>query len=138
MANNAELQKQIDELRQTIERLQSGETRYENMPMRMRKVRKRAFERYYGNWNYFRDTSIQICPEDKSWSDRDYLETGATRLTNIMYKHGRNLCNSNNIASAVENDTDLQEYEEIANYIMDCMVTKIAELRRRHGVDATN
>lgn len=138
MANNAELQKQIDELRQTIERLQSGETRYENMVVRMRRARKRAFERYYGNWNHFRNTNIQICPEEKSWTDRDYLETGATRLTNIMYKHGRDLSNSKNISSAVENESDLQEYEEIANYVMDCMVTKIAELRRRHGVGATN
>lgn len=134
MSKNEELQKQIDELKATVERLQSGETRYENMPKRMQRIRKKAFEKYYGNWDYFIHTSIQIAPDGKSWSDRDYLETGATRMINIIFKHGHNVSNSKHLACVVENEADLMEYEEIANYVMDTMVSKITELRKRHGV----
>ncbi len=135
--SNEELQRQIDELKRTVERLQSGETRFESMATRMKHIRRKAFERYYGNWQFFRDSKIRICPDGKSWSDYNYLETGATYLINIMYKHGRNLCNANNITSAVQNGADLREYEEIANYVMDCMVAKIKELRFRHGDSKT-
>lgn len=135
--SNEELQRQIDELKRTVARLQSGETRYESMAVRMKRIRNKAFERYYGNWYFFRDSKIQICPDGKSWTDYNYLMTGATYLINIMYKHGRNLCNTNNITSAVQDGEDLREYEEIANYVMDCMVAKIKELRLRHGVSDT-
>ena len=50
--SNEELQRQIDELKRTVARLQSGETRYESMAVRMKRIRNKAFERYYGNW-YF-------------------------------------------------------------------------------------
>lgn len=138
MSMNDELQRQIDELKKTVERLQIGETRYVSMVVRMRRVRKNALEKYYGNWKYFSNTNIQICPPEKTWTDYDYLESGTMRLTNIMYKHGRNLSNSKNIASAVETEADMQEYEEIANYITDCMVDKIKELRERHGIKPRN
>lgn len=134
MSVNEELQKQIDDLKATVARLQEGETRFESMPKRMQRIRKKAFEKYYGNWDYFINTSIQIAPDGKSWSDRDYLETGATRMINIIYKHGRNVSNSKHLASTVENEADLTEYEEIANFVMDTMVSKITELRKKHGV----
>lgn len=138
MSEKEELQKQIDELKAVVERLQSGETKYESLPKRMQRIRKKAFEKYYGNWEHFIHTSIQIAPDGKSWSDRDYLETGATRMTNIIFKHGRDISNSKNIFSTVTCEADLIEYEEIANYVMETMVKKVAELRKRHGVGENN
>ena len=65
MTQNEELQRQIDELKATVERLQSGESRFESASVKMRRIRNTAVERYYGNWDYFRETDIQICPTQK-------------------------------------------------------------------------
>ena len=55
-------------------------------------------------------------------------------MINIIYKHGRNVSNSTHLARAVECEDDLVEYEEIANFVMDTMVSKITELRKKHGI----
>ena len=132
---NEELQKQIDELRAKIELLQSsGDSN--GISKRMQKIRKQAIEKYYGDWNYFRDTDIQICPKTKTFQDMEYLRVGMERLMNIMFKHGRDIGNSQKtISAAIENESDLKEYEEIADFIVNSMVGKIKELRGRHGVD---
>lgn len=129
-----ELQKQIDELKAKIEMLQNSGCG-NSIPKKIQKIRRQAIERYYGNWNYFRNTNIQICPKTKTFQDLEYLRVGMERLMNIMYKHGRDISNSQkNISAAIESESDLEEYEEIADFIVNTMVGKIKELRRRHGV----
>ena len=122
---NAELQKQIDDLKAKIKLLENSGCE-DNIPKKMRDIRRKAIEKYYGNWSYFRDTDIQICPKSKEWGDLDYL----------IYKHGRDISNSQKtISSAVECESDLKEYAEIADFVVDTMVGKIKELRDRHGIE---
>lgn len=130
---NVELQKQIDELKEKIELLQSTGAK-DGIPKKLLEIQKKAFEKYYGNWDYFYHTDIQICPRNKTFSDYEYLRTGMQRLTNIVYKHGRDIKNSRPISGAIESGADLEEYEEIANFIVDSMVDKIKTLRKRHCI----
>ena len=132
---NAELQKQIYDLKAKIKLLVNSGCE-DNIPKKMRDIRRKAIEKYYGNWSYFRDTDIQICPKSKEWGDLDYLKFGMERLINIIYKHGRDISNSQKtISSAVECESDLKEYAEIADFVVDTMVGKIKELRDRHGIE---
>lgn len=133
MTENELLQAQIDELKRTVERLQSGETRFESMLVRARRIRQKAIEKYYGTWAQFRNTQIACTPNGKSWSDRDFLRNGCNKLTDIIFKHGNDCVAGTNIGMMLKTEKDLQEYEEIANYVVDCVYSKVKELREKKG-----
>lgn len=133
MTENELLQAQIDELKRTVERLQSGETRYENMGTKARRIKQKAIEKYYGTWPEFQRTQMACVPNGKQWCDRDFLQSGCSKLTDIIYKHGNDCTQSTCISQMLKADQDLKEYEEIANYVVDCVYSKVKELRKRKG-----
>ena len=133
MTENEMLQAQIDELKKVVDRLQSGETRYESMYARARRIRKKALERYYGTWDEFRHAQISCTPNGKKWSDREFLQTGCNKLIDIIFKHGNNCTAGTNIGMMLKTENDLKEYEEIANYVVDCVYSKVKQLREKKG-----
>lgn len=50
MTEQESLQKQIDELRGIVDRLQAGETKYMTPAQFMRKTKEGALSKYYGTW----------------------------------------------------------------------------------------
>lgn len=133
MTENELLQAQIDELKKTVERLQSGETRYESMSLRARRIKQKAIERYYGTWIQFRDTDISCTPKGKRWNDRDFLQAGCNKLTDIIFKHGNDRVAGVNIAGMIQTEEELKEYQEIAEYVVECVYSKVKELREKKG-----
>ena len=133
MTENELLQAQIDELKRTVDRLQSGETHFESMEVKARRIRNKYLEKYYGTWDEFRNSKIACTPTGKTWSDREFLRDGCGKLTNIIFKHGKDYTNSTNIFRALNSEEDLKEYEEIADYVVNCVHSKVKELRKRHG-----
>lgn len=60
MTEQESLQKQIDELRGIVDRLQAGETKYMTPAQFMRKTKEGALSKYYGTWEQFRDTVCAV------------------------------------------------------------------------------
>lgn len=133
MTENEMLQAQIDELKKVVDRLQSGETRFESMNVRARRIRQKAIEKYYGTWDEFRKSQIACTPNGKKWSDRDFLQSGCNKLTDIIFKHGNDYTAGTNIGMMLKTEKDLAEYEEIANYVVNCVYSKVKELREKKG-----
>lgn len=75
-----------------------------------------------------------ICvPYGKTWGDREFLQTGCSKLTDIIYKHGNDITASFNITGALKTQDDIEEYKEIAEYVVSCVHNKVKELRMRKG-----
>lgn len=135
MTEQESLQKQIDELRGIVDRLQAGETKYMTPAQYMRKTKEDALSKYYGTWEQFRDTEIQCVPYGKKWNDRDFLRTGCSKLTDIIFKHGNDFTASSNICGLVRTREDMELYEEIAEYVVSCVYSKVKEIRERKGYE---
>lgn len=74
-------------------------------------------------------------PYGKKWSDRDFLRTGCSKLTDTIFKHGNDFTASSNICGLVRTREDMELYEEIAEYIVSCVYSKVKEIRERKGYE---
>lgn len=133
MTEQQSLQQQIDELKEIVSRLQSGESKYVPPGTVARNIKREALEKYYGTWSQFRDSEISCTPSGKKWNDREFLQTGCSKLTDIIYKHGNDITASCNITGELRTQEDIDEYKEIAEYVVSCVHDKVRELRLKKG-----
>lgn len=109
------LQQQIDELKETVKRLNSGETKFVAITHQAHAKRKEIFDRHFGKW-IGGETMPQIGNNSKPCiTDRNELLEGIKRLTNTTYKTAHDEARLN-INTAIKNGEDLEDYAKIFEF----------------------
>lgn len=114
---NEEALKRIEELEKKVKSLENQKTS-PGISGELLRIRKRCFEKYFGEKPEYRGGETRFGPKGKGYSDYDTLRESIMKLTGLLFKYAKGKPGLDTwLFTLIRTESDYELYEKICDSI---------------------